>query len=249
MTTGDAYLHGSGAGAGSAAGSTQTGSGETGAGSGNQGVMDQIKDAGGNLADQATTTAGAVMDQARGQAQSQAEGQRDRLAGTLGSTASALRQTSQKLRDQEQDGVAQLVDSAAERMDGFARYLRERSITDLIGDVERFGRNEPGIFLTAAFGAGLFAARFLKSGGSKSGSTSGSQSSSRSTGYAPLPARTHMYGGAGGYVTEPGPATSYAADRPQSATSGAYAATSAGTAERPNGLTGPAGWNEGTGAQ
>ncbi len=251
MTTGDAYLDGSGSAAGGHAGGSQTGAAaQSSAGSGNQGVVDQIKDAGGNIADQASTTAGSVMDRARDQAQSQAEGQRDRLAGTLGSTAQALRQTSQHLRNDDQAAVAQIVDGAAARIDGFARYLRERSVSDLISDVERFGRNEPGIFLTAAFGAGLFAARFLKSGSPRSSQPGGQQMSNRSMySSSALSSRTQMYGGAGGYVPERGPGNPYAAERPQPATPGAYAGATPGATSRPDGHAGQTSWGEGAGGQ
>jgi phage-related minor tail protein len=204
------------------------------------GVIDQLKDAGGNLADQASTTVGAVADRARDQATSQLEGRRDQFAGSLSSTAKALRQTGQQLRNDSQETVAQAVETAAERVDRFARYLNERRVGDVIADVERFGRNEPGLFLTAAFGVGLFAARFLKSASPRSAAGGNQQNGGRSPYY-----RAPVYGG---YVPGSGPQIQATAERERGGP-GSYAGATTGTASRPNGYTGQTGWNEGMASQ
>jgi len=231
-------------------------------GSGAQGAIDQVKDMGANLADQASNMTGSVIDQAKQSTASQFDSQRQSLAGTMNDTASALRHTGQQLRDSDQANIAGFVDMAAERLEGFGRYLNERRLDDLVSDAESFARREPGIFLTAAFGAGLFAARFLKS--SKPQQSTGQYSGGRRT-YSGM----YPYGGATGYdaerrmgATAP-PAASQTSRRPsQPRTAGtrqpeprpgeyAGAGTSARTnpagtaAPYPNGHGGQSDWNQG----
>jgi hypothetical protein len=63
------------------------------------------------------------------------------------------------------------MDSAVDQIERFAGYLRNRDVGQMVDDVERFARRQPGLFLGSAFTIGLLAARFLKS---SSPSTSGS---------------------------------------------------------------------------
>jgi hypothetical protein len=51
-------------------------------------------------------------------------------------------------------------------------YLRDKSLTDVVGDVERFARREPVIFVGGAFLIGLLGSRFLKSSQSHGSSSS-----------------------------------------------------------------------------
>jgi ElaB/YqjD/DUF883 family membrane-anchored ribosome-binding protein len=156
MTTGSQNYRGAG------------GLGQTAASSGESpGTVDQVKATAGQAVDQVTDKAGQMVDQAKEQAKPQVEGQKQRFAGGLGTAAGALRQTGQQLRDNDQENVAQYMDQVAERVEGFAGYLRDKPVDALIGDAERFARQQPALFLGAAFGVGLLAARFLKSSGQR----------------------------------------------------------------------------------
>jgi hypothetical protein len=271
MTTGNASTYGSGPGM-SGAGSAQSSTfGQEGTDRGNQGVVDQVKDAAGGLAGQASNAAGDMAGQLKDQAGSRLDDQRGRLADTLKSAAQALHQTGDKLRqgDQQNGNAAQLVDAAADRVDGLGRYLSERRLDDLVGDIERFGRTDPGLFLTGAFGLGLFAARFLKSSrprpqqsysrpvygrqpsyatrsggtfagmGSRSPSASGVSHSSYPAGSGYPSAPTHPAGGPA-MSHQPSSAPSYAGV--QSAGGAA-----AGTPGHPNGNSGEPEWNRSAG--
>jgi hypothetical protein len=136
------------------------------------GAVDQVKQAAGQAAGQATDKAGQLIDQAQQQVTPQLEGQKARMAGNLGTMAGALRQTSQQLRGQDQTMVAQYLDQAAQRAEQLAGYLQERRLADLVDDVGRFAQRQPALFLTAAFGAGLLVARFLKSSSDQGKSSS-----------------------------------------------------------------------------
>ena len=52
---------------------------------------------------------------------------------------------------------------AASQVEGLSDYLQEKSLTDVVGDVERFARRDPVLFVGSAFLIGLLGGRFLKS--------------------------------------------------------------------------------------
>jgi len=103
------------------------------------------------------------MERLKGQAAGQLASQKDRASQGLGSIAAAVRGTSQPLRDQKQEAIADYVDKAAIQIDRFATRLRERDVQDIVHDAERFARARPAVFVGAAFTVGVLAARFLKS--------------------------------------------------------------------------------------
>jgi hypothetical protein len=82
-------------------------------------------------------------------------------------TASALRQTAQRLREEEQEPQAKVLDGIAERTERFGRYLTETDGDRLLRDVERIARRRP--WLVAGGGAvlGFLAARFTKASSSR----------------------------------------------------------------------------------
>ena len=104
-----------------------------------------------------------VLNMVRDSATSQLSSQKDRATEGLGSLARAVRQSTQSLRDNQQDTVAQYVEQAADRIDEFSSRLRDRDLGDLLRDADRFARRQPAVFIGAAFVVGVLAARFLKS--------------------------------------------------------------------------------------
>jgi ElaB/YqjD/DUF883 family membrane-anchored ribosome-binding protein len=89
--------------------------------------------------------------------------QKDTATKGLGSIAQAARSTTQQLREQQHDTIAEYIEQAAERLERFSSNLNSRSVSDLMSDVQRFARRQPALFVGAAFAAGLLGARFLKS--------------------------------------------------------------------------------------
>jgi len=109
-----------------------------------------------------------VASQAGGKVTQQLDTERDRAASSLGSVAQALRQTSDQIRDQNENAalpVHQYVASAADQIERFSGYLRSTDVRKIVGDVEQFAKRQPGLFLGGAFVLGLLGARFLKSTG------------------------------------------------------------------------------------
>jgi ElaB/YqjD/DUF883 family membrane-anchored ribosome-binding protein len=103
------------------------------------------------------------MDRVRSGAAAQLSSQKERATDSLGSLARAVRGTSQPLRENQQDTLAQYVEKAADRIERFSTSLRERDVKELVDEAQQFARRQPAIFIGVAFAAGVIAARFLKS--------------------------------------------------------------------------------------
>jgi hypothetical protein len=124
--------------------------------------QDGKKDA---IVDQAKTAmshvASDVAGQAREQVNAQFDTRKDKAVETMGNVASAIRETSDKLK-----GVGPLGDVAGRAADGIesvAEFFEGKQITDVVRDVEKFAKREPALFLGAALAIGLIGGRFLKS--------------------------------------------------------------------------------------
>ena len=123
----------------------------------------------GNTMDQSNSSqsdAPGIMARLRDRATSQVSLQKETATKGLGSIAQAARQTTQQLREQQHDTIAEYVEKAADRLEKFSSDLNSRSVTDLMSDVQQFARRQPALFVGAAFAAGLLGARFLKSSNS-----------------------------------------------------------------------------------
>lgn len=107
-----------------------------------------------------------LAEQVRQGAASQLSAQKNRAMDSLGNIAQAARQTTQALRDNQQDTIANYVSRAADQIERFSTRLRDRDITDLMQDAQQFARRQPAVFIGAAFAVGVLAARFLKSSAS-----------------------------------------------------------------------------------
>lgn len=107
--------------------------------------------------------AGELMGQARSQVTSQLESQKERVSGTLCNVAEAMRHTSEQLRQQNQEPVAQIAERAADTVDRITGYLNERDVRQILNSVESYAREQPAVFIGGAFALGLLVARFFKS--------------------------------------------------------------------------------------
>jgi len=89
--------------------------------------------------------------------------QRSTQAGAqVSAGAGALRTTSRHLRDQGQDGPAQVAETVAHHAERVGGYLSESSADRILGDLEEFGRRQPLAVLGIGLAAGFVASRFLK---------------------------------------------------------------------------------------
>jgi hypothetical protein len=119
---------------------------------------------GDTLKDKALKSANGFVQQARQQAVSQINAQKDRAAEGLGSVAQAIRQAGDQLKGQN-EVVASYVDTAVGQIEQFSLRLREKEPQEFVRDLEEFARRSPSTFLGAAFILGVGLARFLRSSG------------------------------------------------------------------------------------
>lgn len=124
---------------------------------------DQLKDTAAQAKEQAQQKAGELAAKAQEQVAARVSTQKDSAAQSLSGVAQALRQTGQQMRGQDDLGVTGYIDQAAEQVERLSGYLQRNDLGRLVGDVERFARRQPALFLGGAFVAGLVGARFLKS--------------------------------------------------------------------------------------
>ena len=104
-----------------------------------------------------------IVNKVKEQATAQLSSQKDRATEGLGTVASAVRQTTQSLRDQQHDAVAGYVEQAADQIERFSERLKNKDVTELLNDAQQLARRQPAIFIGGAFALGLVGARFLKS--------------------------------------------------------------------------------------
>ena len=116
-----------------------------------------------DLSSGAKHVASDVAQSARTTAEAQIAGSKDRAADGIAGVADALRHTGEQLRTRDDLGLSQYVVRAADGVEAASDYLRDRTLGQLMADVEGFARREPALFLGGAFAAGVIAGRFLKS--------------------------------------------------------------------------------------
>jgi len=94
--------------------------------------------------------------------------QKSTLTTGLSTVADSVRQMSANLGSSQTDSglaeaAAKYTDTAAQKLENVAGYFENKNVREMARDLEGFARRNPAIFLGAAFGLGLLAARFLKS--------------------------------------------------------------------------------------
>lgn len=164
------------AGAGDAGDARQSGAGQQQAGAGQQqgatqpsGGKQQSGGGGGeqSLAQQAKQATGEIVNQVQKHAGSQVNQQKESAAAELSNVANAVRQVGETLSRQENGTLshyaAEYSDKAAEKIEQFARYVREQDPKRLLDDVQNFGRRQPALLIGGAFILGLAGARLIKS--------------------------------------------------------------------------------------
>lgn len=104
-----------------------------------------------------------LTQQAKEQGQAMFQDQKYAMAEQVSGLASALHNTAEHLKTQDQRAMAQYTQQAAEGLQRFSQTLKDRDLNSLMGQVEDFARHQPGAFIGSAALLGFMAARFLKS--------------------------------------------------------------------------------------
>ncbi len=90
------------------------------------------------------------------------QAQKDRVATQVRHYSDAARQVADKLEEEDTTHLSDFLTSAAERLDQLGRRIQDRSLGELVDDVEDIARRRPEVFFGGMFVVGLAAARFLK---------------------------------------------------------------------------------------
>jgi ElaB/YqjD/DUF883 family membrane-anchored ribosome-binding protein len=127
-----------------------------------------VKDTAKGVLSQAKETAGQAYGLAAEKATTKLEEQKTTLAGGLTSVADSLKQVGGTLRESgEENPIAEFTakygDTLATQIEKIGGYFEQKDVREMVRDVESFARRNPAVFIGAAFGLGLLAARFLKS--------------------------------------------------------------------------------------
>jgi YHS domain-containing protein len=104
-----------------------------------------------------------IASRARERAIYMSQDRKDKAVDKIGSISTALRTASQRLREQNQAGMADYTDKAALNVDKIIDYLQQNEAEYIIHEAEDFIRRHPALMIGGAFTAGFLAARFLKS--------------------------------------------------------------------------------------
>lgn len=89
------------------------------------------------------------------------DAQKEKATDAASTVAIALRETGEKLKDVGPLGAA--AEKAADGVERLSDFLQDRSLGEIVDEVEGFARREPLLFFGTAFAIGLVGGRFLKS--------------------------------------------------------------------------------------
>ena len=146
---------------------------ETGSDTQGEQVTERVKQQSQQVAQRTQQKAGQLADQARQQVKSRLATQKDQAAERLSPIKTALQETGQQLRNQDQGSVAQYADEAADQVERFSGYLRENDVDQIMDEVRNLARSRPALFLGGAAALGFFGTRFLKSSSEQDGGSTG----------------------------------------------------------------------------
>lgn len=104
----------------------------------------------------------AMMDSMRDRARDMADAQKDMGAQKIDDIAGAVDDAADAVAPHMQ-GAADYIHEAAQNLTRFSSALRQRSVDDVLSDVNRFARAQPAAFFGASVLAGVALTRFLKS--------------------------------------------------------------------------------------
>jgi ElaB/YqjD/DUF883 family membrane-anchored ribosome-binding protein len=120
-----------------------------------QGINDNAMGQAESLVDKAKTTA-------QNRVRSAALNGKSQAVELVGGLAQSLLLAGQQLQDQ-QSPAAKIVEQAADRLDRVTRYIENTEPEQLVQRTESWARQNPALFIGAAFIVGALGARFLKS--------------------------------------------------------------------------------------
>jgi ElaB/YqjD/DUF883 family membrane-anchored ribosome-binding protein len=104
-----------------------------------------------------------LAEQAGRTVEAQANTLMDKACESLETVARAIREAGNNLREDRPE-IASYADTAAQRVDGAAMYLREHDAREVIDNAQDFARRQPAVVVAGGLALGLLIGRFLRSG-------------------------------------------------------------------------------------
>lgn len=106
-------------------------------------------------------------------AKASVEGQKNLIAGKVSSVAAAIGRVAQELEQGDDRDLSKFARSIGTSMKTFSDNIQDRSLAEIAGMAEDFGRKQPLAFLGVAAIAGLAASRFITASAAHGPSTAG----------------------------------------------------------------------------
>jgi hypothetical protein len=126
-------------------------------------VRERVSDGAQQVQEKASEAKARVRERLREQVDTRSTETGERMT----TTATALRQTAQRLRGDQQESQARLLEQIAERAERLGRYLTDTDGDRLFRDIERVGRGRPWVGAVGGAVLGFLAARFVKASSSR----------------------------------------------------------------------------------
>lgn len=144
---------------------TTAGAGTTGAqtSSHSEGMREELNQTSSKVKSEARETAREFTDSARASVQAQAERQQHVAAGELDGLARALRKTADEVQGQTSYlPLDRFARQAADKLDELSRSLQGSDVRTMLGRLESYTRDQPGVVLGGAIISGFLLARFMR---------------------------------------------------------------------------------------
>ena len=90
--------------------------------------------------------------------------QKSKAASKVTRYGKVVHQAAHALHAVKADGLADVVDTAAEKIEGITDYIEERNLAQVLEDAGEVARSHPGMMIGGMFLTGFALARFLKAG-------------------------------------------------------------------------------------
>ena len=110
-----------------------------------------------------STESRGLVDRGKEQVRTRVDDGKAKVARTLSSVASSLKESSLDMQTGDAAAIGGVVERVATQVERAADYLERSDMEEIVGGVERFARRNPALFIGAAFAVGVLGARFLKS--------------------------------------------------------------------------------------
>jgi hypothetical protein len=147
-----------------------------------QSTTEQAKEKVQETAQQVQEKAVELKGQTGNRLRSEIDNRTTQAGSQLTTTASAMRRTGEKLREEGSDSEAKIVNAVAERAERLGGYMNDVDADRLLRDVENFGRRQPWLLAFGGAALGFFASRFMKASSSQRYEGGSNQSRSMSQG-------------------------------------------------------------------